>query len=480
MSDLPQGWTLTTFGELFDFKGGSQPPKSTFRDTAAPGYVRLLQIRDFESDAKAVFIKDHYKWPKCSAEDIMIGRYGASVGKILGGKAGAYNVALVRMIFDHDNLHPGWVKQLLRSDHFQNPLANISRSAQNGFNKSDLESINIPLPPLPEQRRIVTKIDSLTGKSRRARDHLDHIPRLVEKYKQAILAAAFRGDLTREWREQNWSACWSESELVLLKAQRASYLSARRGSRLHVKHAVDAVPVPIGWFDGQLADVGRLQVGYAYKSKWYASEGVRLLRGANIAPGQITWDDEAWLPVEVAAGYLTYSLDAGDIVIAMDRPLISSGLKVARIEPEDAGCLLVQRVARYVPSELVEPDYAWHLINSQHFIEHAVTQATGSDLPHISSNDILTTPIPLPCRVEQREIARRVTAALTWIDRLTADATSARKLIDHLDQSVLAKAFKGELVPQDPADEPASALLDRIRAERAAAPKAKRGRKKAA
>jgi len=69
---------------------------------------------------------------------------------------------------------------------------------------------------------------------------------------------------------------------------------------------------------------------------------------------------------------------------------------------------------------------------------------------------------------------------LSWINRITIDAASARKLIDHLDQSVLAKAFKGELVPQNPTDEPAAALLERIRSERAAAPKAKRGRKKAA
>jgi len=68
---------------------------------------------------------------------------------------------------------------------------------------------------------------------------------------------------------------------------------------------------------------------------------------------------------------------------------------------------------------------------------------------------------------EQREIATRLRTAFAWIDRLAAEATSARKLIDHLDQAVLAKAFRGELVPQDPNDEPASLLLERIKAEQA-------------
>ncbi|SRR5258706_7826487 len=97
------------------------------------------------------------------------------------------------------------------------------------------------------------------------------------------------------------------------------------------------------------------------------------------------------------------TLNTGDIVIAMDRPIISTGLKVARIKEEHAGSLLVQRVARYVPSEFVDGSFVWYLINSQFFVTHAVSQSTGSDLPHISSNDILTTPLPLPPLSEQRD-----------------------------------------------------------------------------
>jgi type I restriction enzyme S subunit len=176
MSELPNGWIEARFGQLFDFKGGSQPPKATFSDHQKAGYVRLLQIRDFDSDAKAVFIKDHPRWPKCSTEDIMIGRYGASVGRILTGKAGAYNVALVKMLFDRELVDASWVRLFLLSDNFQKPLKRISRSAQNGFNKADLEKITVPLAPLFEQRRIVAKFDTLSSKSKRARDHLDHIP----------------------------------------------------------------------------------------------------------------------------------------------------------------------------------------------------------------------------------------------------------------------------------------------------------------
>jgi type I restriction enzyme S subunit len=105
----------------------------------------------------------------------------------------------------------------------------------------------------------------------------------------------------------------------------------------------------------------------------------------------------------------------------------------------------------------------------------AAKQSKDWLLPHIktaagqhgiSGADLKRLPIPLPSIPEQQIIARRIDTAFRWIDRLASEATSARKLIDHFDQSILAKAFRGELVPQDPNEEPASVLLERIRAER--------------
>jgi type I restriction enzyme S subunit len=377
----------------------------------------------------------------------------------------------------------GCMSEYIRSYFLLSALTENFVSETQGINihhigKEGLACFPVPVCPHSEQHRIVTKIDSLSAKSRRAQEHLDHIPQLVERYKQAVLAAAFRGDLTNEWRKSNPTEAWSQSQFRELEKRRKAYLQDRRGSRLRLLAGSRAIPK--GWFQSYLSDVGSLQVGYAYKSKWYSKHGTPLLRGANIAPGTVIWDDIVRLPSERVEDFSKYSLNTGDIVIAMDRPIISSGLKVARIRPSDAGCLLVQRVARYVPSEFVENDFAWHLINSQIFIDHAVTQATGSDLPHISSNDILTTPLPLPILTEQREIVRRIEKAFIWIDRLASETTKARKLIDHLDQAILAKAFRGEIVPQDPNDEPASVLLERIKAERLSNAAASTERKKAA
>ncbi len=327
----------------------------------------------------------------------------------------------------------------------------------------------IKLAPLPEQRRIVAKIDSLSGKSKRARESLDHVPRLVEKYKQAVLAVACKGSLTRQWRRKHQRCQWLREDVAALQARRETYLRGRKGSRLRELEPADRDEcLPRTWLNAHIAETVDILVGFAFKSSWYHKDGVKLLRGANIAPGKVTWDDLVCLPAGRASEFSEYKLLAGDIVIAMDRPLISTGFKIAQIKEEDAGALLVQRVARVRSTKFVHPAFVWLYLNSAEFISDAVSAATGSELPHISSNDILSARMPLPPLPEQIAIASHVERAFSWIDRLAAEATSARKLVDRLDQAILSKAFRGELVPQDPNDEPASVLLDRIGAERAA------------
>jgi type I restriction enzyme S subunit len=121
----------------------------------------------------------------------------------------------------------------------------------------------------------------------------------------------------------------------------------------------------------------------------------------------------------------------------------------------------------------------YYLFNGQGFISQIESHATGSDLPHISGNDILTTAVPLPPAEEQAEIVRRIESAFGWLDRMAADHGAAARLLPKLDAAILAKAFQGKLVPQDPNDEPAAKLLERIKAEREtsdAQPKRGRGR----
>jgi len=167
--EVPEGWAASTFGDEIDFKGGNQPPKSTFVYEPAEGYVRLLQIRDFENDDKAAYIPVNATKVRCNEDDILIARYGASLGRICRGKEGAYNVALVKLILS-ENLSSDYAFYWLNSNHFQNFLARVgSRSAQAGFNKSDLAPLSLVVPPLEEQKlssEILASLDDCITKQK--------------------------------------------------------------------------------------------------------------------------------------------------------------------------------------------------------------------------------------------------------------------------------------------------------------------------
>jgi len=186
--DIPDNWKWVKFGRIMDFRGGSQPPKSKFIDSPKEGYVQLIQIRDLGDKPQPVYVPKDSVTKLCTSDDIMIGRYGASVGKVFWGKDGAYNVALIKILFGKQNLNSGYLYQFFNSDLFQNALAGISRSAQAGFNKGNVLPQPFPLPPLAEQHRIVKKIESLFAEVDELEAKLNQQVKLDDKLQKAVNA----------------------------------------------------------------------------------------------------------------------------------------------------------------------------------------------------------------------------------------------------------------------------------------------------
>lgn len=145
--------------DICDFQGGTQPPKEEWINEPRDGYVRMLQIRDFTQDnpEHIGYVKDTKKLNKCDKDDILIGRYGASVGKILTGLSGAYNVAIIKTVPNEEVISKKYLYFLLKGAGFQNFIVTIgSRAAQAGFNKDDLTIFKIPVPKsLDDQEKLV-------------------------------------------------------------------------------------------------------------------------------------------------------------------------------------------------------------------------------------------------------------------------------------------------------------------------------------
>lgn len=367
-------------------------------------------------------------------------------------------------------IDPEYLWRYVRQQSFRDEAQTVMSGAvgQQRVPADWLKDHMIPLAPKAEQRRIVEKVDRLTAHTARARKELDRIPTLIARYKQRLLAMAVGGGLTADWRSKHGSEDWLKQGIQELGQRRAAFEKSKRGSRLRTAPLLErgqAFGLPRTWIACCVADVADLRVGYAFKSQWFSSKGTRLLRGANVAPGRIDWTDERRLSQEHVSNYENYRLQIGDVVIAMDRPLISTGLKIAIVDENDAGALLVQRVANPRPTAWLHSRYMFYLLNGQDFISQIENCATGSDLPHISGNDILTTAVPLPPIDEQVEIVRRIESAFKWLDHVSADHAAAALLLPKLNESILAKAFRGDLSLQDPDDESVSALLERVAAE---------------
>jgi type I restriction enzyme S subunit len=159
-------------------------------------------------------------------------------------------------------------------------------------------------------------------------------------------------------------------------------------------------------------------------------------------------------------------IEEGEIILALDRPVISTGLKIARAIKTDLPCLLVQRMMRF---KMVEPRMtAWLFcnLNLPAFIRHLSAGLTGSDIPHVTGTGVAEYTFSLPPLPEQQEIVRRVEGLFALADQLEGRLAKARGQLDALTPSLLARAFAGQLVPQDPTDEPASVLLERIHGNR--------------
>lgn len=159
--ELPNGWEFERFIKTLDFSGGSQPPKNTFSEINLEGYVQLIQIRDLGPNPQPVYIPKEKASKFCTENDVMIGRYGASVGKVFWGKNGAYNVALIKLHNNHEVYTQGFLYLIMKSPLGQSFFNGMSRSAQAGFSKDDIANKILPVIPFAEQHRIVAKADEL-------------------------------------------------------------------------------------------------------------------------------------------------------------------------------------------------------------------------------------------------------------------------------------------------------------------------------
>lgn len=211
-----------------------------------------------------------------------------------------------------------------------------------------------------------------------------------------------------------------------------------------------------------VGDLSEVISGPAFKSAEFGGdgEGTRLLRGDNIEPGSLRWTNARTWPDHLLDGYEHLLLREGDVIVAMDRPIVSSGLKVARVRSADLPALLVQRVARIRPASHVLSKVLFFVMLHDRFRSHLQEGQTGTQLPHITLNRIRIFEVPLPPAREQHLIVSALEEAFSKLDAGEAGLRGVRQRLRRMRDVVLEMAVSGRLVPQQAGDTPAVDVLD--------------------
>ena len=189
---IPKGWRVVSLADLMDYSGGSQPPASEFIDEEREGYIRFIQIRDYTSDSHVTYIPISKKNKLCDVRDIMIARYGASLGRICYGLKGAYNVALAK-VYPTKNHYLEILRCYLNTREFYEGINQKgNRAVQAGFNKSDIQSF---LLPIPNNEEIIVKFNELCSSMFDSRLSNDIESRRLASLRDTLLPKLMSGEL---------------------------------------------------------------------------------------------------------------------------------------------------------------------------------------------------------------------------------------------------------------------------------------------
>jgi type I restriction enzyme, S subunit len=364
----------------------------------------------------------------------------------------------------------------------------VTGSAQPKLTQQALNRIPVPIPPLAEQRRIVSAIERILDKVSSARARLERVPRTLKRFRQAVLAAACSGRLTEDWRATNSVAETAWELLDRIRQQRRVRWEANGHRKKYVEpelgNGSELPELPSGWCWLSAAEVveqgSDIRYGIVQPGP-NLNDGVPYVRGIDIQDGAILVNQLWKTSREIAHQYRNSALSEGDVLLGIIRHL-----KVAVVPKSLDGGNMSRTTARLRPSVLVSSEYLARCLESpqcQSWLK--LNYRGGTDMPKVNIEDVVRLPIPLAPTDEQQEIVRRVSALFARADAIEARATAALKRVESLTQAVLAKAFRGELVPteaelarrENRTYEPASELLARIRATAATPTKAKRPRK---
>lgn len=433
-NELPNGWILSQLKDVGDVVTGNTPPKKEIEHFGGnipwikPGDLLDRKIIKFEETLTESGASIARLLPPNSVMVSCIGNLG-KIGII--DRPATTNQQINSVVFNSSIVNPffGFYYALTLKEWL---YENSSATTVSIINKGRFEKAPIPVPPLPEQQRIVAKLDTLFGHLDALKTRLDRIPQLLKDFRQKVLTQAVTGKLTEEWREGR----------ELENEYDPDFLANMRDT---------TIEIPDLWY-------------------WLPFECIATIKSNLVDPNK----------------YLEYPLIAPDNIqsetgLLISKPLVSDIMPISSKHIFEKGSIVYSKIRPYL-SKLVIADfdglcsadmypissdletrYLFYYMLSEHFLSYATTAGERTVLPKINQKGLNEIPVPVPPREEQQEIVRRVESLFAKADHIEASYQKLKAKIEQLPQALLAKAFRGELVEQLPNDGDARELLEQIK-----------------
>ena len=376
----------TELGEVVNLTSGFAFKSSKFGDQ---GDLPLIRIRDVARGSSDTYYTGEYDEQFVVNDgDMLISMDGEfRINTWSGGKA-LLNQRVCKINASSDSVDNRYLLHFLPRElkriEDQTPFVTVKH-----LSAKSIRSIEMPLPPLEEQRRIAAILDKADAIRRKRQEAL----KLADEFLRSTFLEMFG----------------------------------------------DPVVNPKGWEKDELQNLTDIQVGNPFQSGQYTPNGVRLLRGANVLPGRLDWKDVCFWSDDDVDRFNNFSVETDDIIVAMDRPWISSGFKVARVDDADLPALLVQRVARIRSNSRAFADLCYAVLRHKGFESYC--RPTETTVPHISPVELKKFPMIDPPKELVNEFGEQTRKLLLVKEHMAGEAA----MIENLFESCSQRAFRGEL-----------------------------------
>ncbi|MHA2230979.1 MAG: restriction endonuclease subunit S [Candidatus Hodarchaeales archaeon] len=494
-NNLPQGWQSTQLINLGKFFSGVTYKKGDASKESKEGYLPVLRANNINNELNfdnLVYVpKEKIKDEQFIRKNDIVICMSSGSKHLVGKSAQASNDfdggfgAFCGLFRCHLDVNGKYVGYFFQSPNYRMRVSEVSQGINiNNLRRANIESMGIPLAPLPEQERIVTKIEQLFIQLDAGVAKLQKGKAQLKRYRQAVLKAAVEGELTREWREARQDglepasellerilierkAKWEEEELTKMRAKGKEPKDDKWKNKYKEPAILDKSKLPElpqGWIWSTIGAITDTVGGVTKGRKFHGRKTISVpyLRVANVQQGYL--DLGLIKEIDILADELEkYELKNNDLLLTEGGDWDKLG-RSAIWHNQIKGCVHQNHIFRARPFlESISTTWLMYCTNSEYGRKYfAASSKQTTNLASINLTQLRAFPIPLPTRGEQNQVISIVERRLSIINEIEQQLDQGLIRAERLRQAILKQAFEGKMVSQDPNDEPAAVLLDRI------------------